>query len=332
MKLAILENHQTLPVKVYGGIERISLFHFMGQCALKEIEVVLICLAGSTVSDPYGEVKMITGEEMKNLLSGKLPLRDVVSDCDILLTNNSCEMFPVDLSGTNTTRINVCHGDWGEKTNNKYQFFLTRGQLASHSRKPGFAANHEHIFLVANGICPDWYSIADGPKNEIVWFSAVDNRKSPKYVGQIAKALDRRILTAGTGNPDHFGGGGNIKHLGKIDNEKDKCVLFAQAEVYIHTAHYPTFNDPCPTTVLEAQMCGVPVVGLISGGVKEIVYDPSLIFETLEEMVQSLQRKEYLRHRPQDVRDWAVENHSHIAMARRYNAQFEKLKEILAKG
>ena len=329
MKLVIIENHQPLPVKVYGGIERISLFHFMGQCALREIDVVLVCLEGSTVSDPYGEVKTITPNEMKLLISGKLPLKEIVSDCDILLTNNSEEMFPVDLGGTKTTRVCICHGDFGEKTNNKYQFFLTKGQMESHkARKPDFEDKHKNVFLVANGIDPSWYRIDQGPKNEIVWFSALDWRKSPKLVGVIAWALNRTITTAGTGNVSEFQSD-RVNHLGPITSEEDKCKFFGRAEVYLHTAHHSIFNDPCPTTLLEAQMCGVPVVGFKSGGVEEIVYDKTLIFEKSEDLVQCLRNKDYLRHKPEDIRAWCIENHSHIAMARRYNEQFKKLLKTL---
>ena len=49
MKLIIIENHQPLPVKQYGGIERISLFHYTAQCELGVNDPVLICLHGSSI-------------------------------------------------------------------------------------------------------------------------------------------------------------------------------------------------------------------------------------------------------------------------------------------
>lgn len=341
MKIAIIENHQPLPAKVYGGIERITLFHFAAQCILKEIDITLICLAGSTVDEyanGHGKIKMLSPDEMKALISGKLPFRSVVGTPDIpdipdiLLTNNSEEMFPIDLTGTKTIRACICHGDRLEKTNNKYQFFLTEGQLNAHKRhKPDFDEKHKNLFLVANGIDPSWYAIdpptKENPKDEIVWLSAMDWRKSPKRVGIIAEALRRVITTAGVGDVKEFDTV-RINHLGPIKGEEEKRKLFARAEVYLHTAHDPIFNDPCPTTLLEAQMCGVPVVGFKSGGVEEIVYDKSLIFDKVEDLIECLRRKEYLKHKPEDIRKWCIENHSHIAMAKRYNVQFKKLLEI----
>jgi len=44
-------------------------------------------------------------------------------------------------------------------------------------------------------------------------------------------------------------------------------ALFQRADVLLHTK----YNDPCPTVVIEALACGVPVVYSASGGVPELV-------------------------------------------------------------
>lgn len=44
-------------------------------------------------------------------------------------------------------------------------------------------------------------------------------------------------------------------------------AVFRQAHVLVHTK----YNDPCPTVVIEAMACGLPVVYSSSGGVEELV-------------------------------------------------------------
>jgi glycosyltransferase involved in cell wall biosynthesis len=327
MRLVIIENHQPLPVKTYGGIERISLFHFQAQCEIKELDPVLICLDGSTVKDDYGTVITISPNEMAALLSSRIPLDIFVKKADIVLTNNSEDLFPINLGQSGAIRVCVCHGDFREQTNNPIQIFLTRGQLASHKKnKPGFSKNNESIYVVPNGINPDWYSYIKGPKNKIVWLSSIDDRKSPHLVGRIADSLARVVVAAGNGDPKKFNSD-NVKYLGVVSSEGVKNDLFSHAEVYIHTAQNPVFNDPCPTTVLEAQMCGVPVVGLKSGGVEDIVYDKTMIFDNIDEMIACLRSKKYLEHSPEKIRQWCIDNHSHLAMAARYNECFKKIRE-----
>jgi glycosyltransferase involved in cell wall biosynthesis len=55
--------------------------------------------------------------------------------------------------------------------------------------------------------------------------------------------------------------------------------LYRQAHVLIH----PKYKDPCPTAVIEALACGLPVVGSHSGGMPELVgMDGGLLIEVPE--------------------------------------------------
>jgi glycosyltransferase involved in cell wall biosynthesis len=49
--------------------------------------------------------------------------------------------------------------------------------------------------------------------------------------------------------------------------QSDAPDLLRRADILLHTK----YNDPCPTTVLEAMSCGLPVVFSASGGVPELV-------------------------------------------------------------
>ncbi|MDB6174799.1 MAG: hypothetical protein JWL59_4110 [Chthoniobacteraceae bacterium] len=49
--------------------------------------------------------------------------------------------------------------------------------------------------------------------------------------------------------------------------QKEAVALFQDAHFLLH----PKFNDPCPTVVIEAMACGLPVIGSASGGMPELV-------------------------------------------------------------
>ena len=61
---------------------------------------------------------------------------------------------------------------------------------------------------------------------------------------------------------------GRVRVLGEYA-QRDAPDIFRQAHLLLHTK----VNDPCPTVVLEAMACGLPVVYPASGGTVELVGD-----------------------------------------------------------
>jgi glycosyltransferase involved in cell wall biosynthesis len=62
--------------------------------------------------------------------------------------------------------------------------------------------------------------------------------------------------------------GGRVHVLGRYA-QADAPAIFQRAHVLLHTK----VNDPCPSLVIEAMACGLPVVYARSGGVPELVGD-----------------------------------------------------------
>ncbi len=61
---------------------------------------------------------------------------------------------------------------------------------------------------------------------------------------------------------------GSVELVGRYA-QRDAPALLRRAHVYLH----PKVNDPCPSAVIEAMACGVPVVYAASGGTVELVGD-----------------------------------------------------------
>jgi glycosyltransferase involved in cell wall biosynthesis len=52
--------------------------------------------------------------------------------------------------------------------------------------------------------------------------------------------------------------------------------------------YFPSELDPCPNTVIEAIMCGVPVCYNENGGTKELVKDCGLVLNDFNELLKNI--------------------------------------------
>jgi glycosyltransferase involved in cell wall biosynthesis len=162
-------------------------------------------------------------------------------------------------------------------------------------------------------------------------------------LGALALLPDARLLVSGalSWRPDRrrseaegrelvarLGLGERVELLGPYAQE-EAPQLMRRADLLLHTK----YNDPCPTVVLEAMACGLPVVYSASGGVPELVGeeagvgipapldweqdhppDPAALAEAVRRMAERLDdRRAAARERALrfDLRPW-VERHREV--------------------
>ncbi len=77
-----------------------------------------------------------------------------------------------------------------------------------------------------------------------------------------------RLVVAPDSLVDELGLRGRVHLLGEYA-QRDAPEVFRRAHLLLHTK----VNDPCPTLVVEAMACGLPVVYPASGGTAELVGD-----------------------------------------------------------
>ena len=77
-----------------------------------------------------------------------------------------------------------------------------------------------------------------------------------------------------------------IKFLGKIQDPSQLAIIYSAADLFI----IPSIEDNLPNTVLEALMCGAPVLGFPIGGIPEMVISGQNGFLANEISVQGLSK------------------------------------------
>ena len=100
--------------------------------------------------------------------------------------------------------------------------------------------------------------------------SLEERRKGMQVAVEAIRKVNHRplsIITFGADPPRIDLSGVVIHHLGYIDHERTKALVYNSADIFIH----PSLADNLPNTIIEAIACGTPVMAFAVGGVPELV-------------------------------------------------------------
>ncbi len=111
------------------------------------------------------------------------------------------------------------------------------------------------------------------PKNKKIILSVIKNGKNnpwkgSDYITKMARYFDKNdnLVFVNIGSNDNELAP-KIVSIPQINNETLLAKYYSAADILL----YPSIADNCPLVVLEAQACGLPVVGFETGGIPEIV-------------------------------------------------------------
>ncbi len=117
--------------------------------------------------------------------------------------------------------------------------------------------------------------ILDLPQNKKVILFAADsienNRKGFVYLKKALEQLPQEnqesIYLCAIGAKTGIQENNNLVELGKIQDERLMAMAYAAADVFI----VPSLEDNFPNTMIEALLCGTPVIGFPSGGIIDAI-------------------------------------------------------------
>lgn len=97
--------------------------------------------------------------------------------------------------------------------------------------------------------------------------SGFDEEKGKKEFVELAKHSEYQIILVGLSKKEAKDLPANIIVIERTSNQKELAKYYTVADVFLN----PTYNDTFPTTNIEAQACGTPVVTYRTGGSPETI-------------------------------------------------------------
>jgi|TARA_R110000824_G_C15181852_1_gene673866 glycosyltransferase involved in cell wall biosynthesis len=327
MKHICLYDHHNyvIPTDGIGGI--IGLFQILYENLSKyNVKITLIINDQSPLtSTSEFEVIKLPFYQIENLRLGKEPISKYFNG-DIFFSNSSGKHVNFDFTSFKGKWVSMCHGCNEWVGGSDCQIFVSNNQLKQHFNDQLFTSHCNNYQVIHGVVDINELYYEDGPHDRIVWMGRIDGAKAERLY-DIAKNSKEKILVAGWYSEefkwlfDKINNTNNIEFIGEIKGNKEKREFYRRAKVSIHCS---TFNDPCPTTVLEAQSCGIPVMTYANGAIDEIIYDNSLNFQELVPLINKINSKLVFKYN-KNIRNFIKENFNKDIYAKKFLKIFNSL-------
>jgi glycosyltransferase involved in cell wall biosynthesis len=143
----------------------------------------------------------------------------------------------------------------------------------------------------------DWPLVTE-KDDYLLWVGRMTAEKGPHRAIEVARRADMRLILAGpvqTGQESFYErevlphlDGDRVTHIGEVAGQQ-KIDLFANARALLMPIRWP---EPFGMVMLEAMVCGTPVLAFPEGAVREIVLPgvSGFLVEDEEEMARTLAR------------------------------------------
>ncbi len=187
----------------------------------------------------------------------------------------------------------------------------------------------KYLDTVYNGVDETQFQPGDGDGDYLLYFGRIHPHKGAYEAIQIAMQANKKLILCGlVQDQDYFDekvkpylNDSNIIYKGNIDPVQ-RNTLMGAATALLHPI---SFEEPFGLSVVEAMLCGTPVVAFDRGSMKELILDgrTGFLVRNTEEAIDVINRSDRICR--QDCRDHAMAKFSSQPMALHYMKLYEKI-------
>jgi glycosyltransferase involved in cell wall biosynthesis len=333
MKIAILSSiaWRTPPLK-YGPWEQVS-SNIAEGLVEKGIDVTLFASGdsitsgklASTCEQPYAE-----NPEVDPKVAECLHISHLMEQADRFdIIHNNFDFLPLSYSRlVRTPMVTTIHGFSSPKiipVYKKYNSTCYYVSISNSDRSPELS----YLATVYNGIDTRQFSFNSESGEGLLFFGRIHPEKGVTEAIEIAKKSNRKLIISGLiQDQNYFDNevspyidGQEIVYVGN-SGPADRNRLLGDAFALLHPIG---FEEPFGLSVVEAMVCGTPVIAFNRGAMPEVIVNgkTGFLVNSVEEAVEAVNSIEFIDRR--DCMEWATSTFSIENMVEGYLEVYQKI-------
>lgn len=176
--------------------------------------------------------------------------------------------------------------------------------------------------VIPNAFSPDEFSFEEHKQDYVVYLGRISSDKGIDLAIQVTEYTGKKLVIAGPGDlkalnynsvPSHVEMHGYVDMLRRKQILKNACALIAPT-------HY---LEPFGNIVVEAAMCGTPAITTDWGGFSDTIIHGQTGYRCKSFMDFAQAIEDIPKIKPQNCRDWAMENYSEKVVHNKFDRHFQ---------
>jgi glycosyltransferase involved in cell wall biosynthesis len=236
-------------------------------------------------------------------------------DCGFDVVHDHCGFTAFAMADRlSTPLLHTLHGPFTAQTSAFYAHHADNAWVAgiSETQLAAGPANLRSVGAIPNPIDVSSWPFREKKDGYLLWIGRMTAEKGPQRAIAVARSAGLPLVLAGVVQPGqrefferhvtpHLDGD-RVRFVGEVGGAA-KQALFAGAEALLTPIRWP---EPFGMVMIEALVCGTPVIAFQEGAARELVTDGHTGYLVEDETAMASAVHDRARIDPRDCRDWVA--------------------------